>query len=75
MTTGTLLVGVQRIAVAAQGADADAIVRQLLFELVQFGFAVQHGQLAVWIARIVAGSEFHGVNIDALKLFQNIVEG
>jgi hypothetical protein len=38
-------------------------------------FVVQHGQLAVWIARIVAGSEFHGIDIDALEFLQNIVEG
>ena len=72
---GALLVGVQRVAVAAQGADGEAVVRQLPFEFVQFGFAVQHGQLAVWIARIIARSKLHRIDIDALEFFQNIVEG
>jgi len=67
---GALLIGVQGVAMAAQGADGNAVVRQLLLELIALGFVVQHGQLAVWIARIVACSEFHGIDIDALELFR-----
>ena len=64
---GALLIGVQRIAVAAQRADGEAVIRQLLLEFVQFGLAVQHGQLAVWIARVIACPEFHRIDIDALE--------
>ena len=59
---GARRVGMQRIAVAAQGADGEAVVFQDLLELGECGVVVQHGELAVRVAGIVAGAEFDGVD-------------
>jgi hypothetical protein len=70
-----LLIRVQRVAVAAQRADAEAAIRQFVFEFGQLGGIVQHGQLAVRIARIITGSEFDRIDMDALELLEDIVQG
>jgi hypothetical protein len=72
---GAIAVGVERIAVAGQRADAEAVVGQLLFEVVELGFVIEHGELAVRIARIIAGTEFHGIDVVAFQLLEHVLEG
>ena len=59
---GARRVGMQRIAVTAERADRDAVVFQDLLELGQGGVVVEHGELAMRVAGIIAGAEFDGVD-------------
>ena len=58
----------------AQGADGEALVVQFLLELLQFLLVLEHGELAMRIAGIVAGAQFNRVDVQALQLFENFVE-
>ena len=69
-----LLVGMQRIAVAAQRADAEAVIGQLLLEVVQFARVVEHREFAVGVARIVSGAQFHGIDVVALQFLENVFQ-
>ena len=64
----------QRIAVAAQRADGDAVVRQLLLELDQLAVVVEHRELAVRIAGIVAGAQFHRIHPQTLQFFDHPIQ-
>ena len=74
MFVGDRLVGMQRVAVARQRRNGEARVGDLAFEGLQLGRIVQHGQLGMGVARIIAGAEFHRVDIQRLELLQHGVE-
>ena len=64
-------IGMERVAVAAERADGDAAIGE---ELLKFGEGfgvVEHGELAVRVAGIIAGTEFDGVDVKGLKLVEN----
>ena len=45
----------QRIAVAAQGADGEAVIVELLLEFAQRRGVLEHRELAVRVAEVIAG--------------------
>ncbi len=61
----------QRIAVAAQGADGEALIVQLLLELFQLLLIVEHRQLAMRIAGIIASAQLNRVDVELLELLEN----
>jgi hypothetical protein len=63
-----VLIGMQRVAVAAQRADGEAVVVQLLLELLELALVLEHGELAVGAAGVVSGAEFHGVDLQSREL-------
>ena len=71
---GAVAIRMQRIAVAAQRADGETVIRQRLLERVERGAVVQHRQLAVRVAGIIARAQFHGGDVMRRKLFQNVAE-
>src|SRR5439155_13570702 len=71
---GNLLVGMQRVAVTAQRTDGEAVVGKLLLEVEQLRYFVQHRELAVRVAGIIARAQFDRIDIDALQFLQNVVE-
>lgn len=64
----------QRVAVAAQRADSETVIVQLLLEFVEFALAFQHRQFAVSIAWIVSSTELHSIDLVALQLLQNVFQ-
>jgi hypothetical protein len=56
----------KRVAVTAQGTDFKPVIVQDLLPLREFLLVVKHGQLAMRIARIVAGPEFDSVDVQGL---------
>ena len=64
----------QRIAVAAQRADAETVVVKLLLELVKLRLVVEHRQLAVRIARIVSCTQLDRIDVELLELFENFIQ-
>ena len=64
-------VRMQRVAVAAQRADPDAVIRQDLAKLAQLLRIVQHRELAVRVAGIVAGAELHRVDVQSFELVEH----
>ena len=64
----------QRVAVAAQRADGDAVVGEESLEPVELGRIVEHGQLAVRVAGIIAGTEFDGIDVQLLQLLEDFLE-
>ena len=71
---GARRIGVQRVAVAAQRADREAVIGELLLEFAELARVGQHGQLAVRIAGVVAGTQLHGIDIQALEFLENVFE-
>ena len=59
---------------ATQRTDGNAVISELLLEGVQLLRVVQHGQLAMRIARIITGAQFDGGNSVGLQLLQDIVQ-
>jgi len=53
---GVRPIRMQRIPVAAQCADGEPLIVELLFEFVELRPVIEHGELAVRIARIVPGA-------------------
>ena len=64
----------QRIAVRAERADRKAVVGEFLFEVLEPLSIVQHRQLAMRIARIVAGPELHGSDAHFLQFRNHAVQ-
>jgi hypothetical protein len=60
---------------AAQGADGYAVVFETLFEFFKRRSVIEHGQLAVRIAWIVAGAEFDGRNVEGFQFGDNRSKG
>ena len=65
----------QRIAVAAQGADGESVVGEFALEVLQLAFVLQHRELAVGVAGIIAGTEFHGIDVVAFQLLEYVFDG
>jgi hypothetical protein len=65
----------QRVAVAAQGTDGEAMIAELRLEIVELRLTVEHRKLAVRVAGIISGAEFHRIDIVALQLLQYIFQG
>src|ERR1017187_5132531 len=65
----------QRVAMTAQCADGEAVTGKLLAERFERGSVVEHGELAMRVSGIVAGTEFHGIDALGLQLLQYVVEG
>ena len=51
------------------------VIVQLLLELFQFFLVVQHRELAMRIARIIAGTQLDRVDIQLLQLFKDFIQG
>jgi hypothetical protein len=67
--------GVDRIAVAAEGADDEAAPRHRLFERSQLaGVGQQRGRLAVRIAWIRAAADLHGFDTGILQIIERLLE-
>ena len=64
----------QRVTVTTQGADGGAVVGQNFLKLGEGGGIFEHGELAVRIAGIVAGTEFYGVDMKRLEFLENRVQ-
>ena len=60
---GSLRIGMQGIAVAAERADGDVVVLQLPLELSQLSIALQHRQFAVSVTDIVSRGQFEMMNV------------
>jgi hypothetical protein len=71
MLRGAGGIGMERVAVAAKGADGDAVVGEDFAEFGESFGVVEHGELAVRVAGIVAGAEFNGVDVERLDLIEN----
>jgi hypothetical protein len=68
---GANRIGVERVAVAAKGADGDAAIGEELLEFGKGFGVVEHGELAVRVAGIIAGAEFDSVDVKGLELVEN----
>ncbi len=62
------------IPVRAERADRKSVVGQLLLEIVQRRFVRKHRQLAMRIARIIAGAQFDRRNVERAQLFEDFFE-
>src|ERR1035438_8381123 len=70
-----VLIRMQRVAVAAQGADGDSVVRQETLEILEITLVLQHGELAVGAAGVISGTEFHGIDLVAFQLLEDTLSG
>ena len=68
------LVGMQRVAMATQGADADALVVKFLLEVLKLRGLLQPLQLEMGIARVVAGSQLEGMDTQWFYLLDDFVQ-
>src|ERR1039457_7593819 len=64
----------QRVAVTTQRADGEAVICNFLAERFQRGSVVEHGELAMRVSGIVAGTEFHGIDALGLQLLQYVLK-
>ena len=64
-------VGMERVAVATQCADAESMVREDLLEVTQRRTVIEHGEFAMRIAHIVPGCQLNRIDIERRKLFKN----
>ena len=65
----------QRIAVATQRADGEAVVVERLLEFVERGVLLEQRELAVRIAGIVAGAEFNRGDAESFQFRDHVREG
>ncbi len=65
------LIGMQRVAMTTQGADADSVVGENLLELGEGRGIFEHREFAVRIAGIVSGGEFDGVDLERREFLEN----
>jgi hypothetical protein len=68
---GANRIGVERVAVAAKGADGDAAIGEELLEFSESFGVVEHRQLAMRVAGIIAGAEFDGVDVEGLEFVED----
>src|ERR1035438_2159128 len=59
---------------AAQRADREAVIGELLLEFTEFARVGKHAQLAMRIAGVVAGTQLHGIDIQAFEFLENVFE-
>ncbi len=64
-------VRMQRIAMAAQRADRDAMIGEDLAKFVECLRVVEHGELAMRVARIIACPQLDRVDVKSLELVEN----
>src|ERR1700677_2035084 len=64
-------IGMQRIAVAAQCADARAMVRNNFLEFRQGRGILEHRQFAMRIAGIVSCSQLDGIDMQGFQFLEN----
>ena len=69
---GERWIGMQRISVTAQRADGESAIFELELELAERMAIVEHRERAVRIARVVAGAQFHGVDIQAVQFIEDL---
>ncbi len=74
MEFGKLLVGMQRVPVAAQGADVNALFLELLFELLDLGRLAQPVELEVWVADVITCPQLNRSDPKRLNLLDNLVQ-
>ena len=60
----------QRIPVATQRADADSMIGQNLLEFGERRRILKHRELAMSIADIVSGGQFHRIDMKLCKFFR-----
>ena len=73
---GLLLVRVERVAVAGEGADLQSATCDLVEPRLLRGRVVHQGiQIAVGVARVAAGADFYGIAAGGLDVVQGLVEG
>ena len=61
----------ERVAVATERADGDAAIGEKLLEFGEGLGVVEHGELAVRVAGIIAGAEFDGVDVEGFELVED----
>ena len=59
---------------AAQGADREAVVRELLFKINQLVRMLEHRQFAMRIARIIACAEFDRADVERGQFFEDLLQ-
>ena len=74
MSLRDVAVGMQRVSVAAQRADGEAVVVQLLLEFLERRRVFEHRELAVRIAGIVARTKFNRRDAEAFSFRDYIVQ-
>ena len=70
-----LRIGVERVAVATQGADGEAVSVERLAEIRKRPGVLQHREFAVGVAGVVARSQLNRINTMALELVQDLFQG
>ena len=72
---GDLLVGMDGVAVTAQRADNQTMIRYELLEPVQFFVIVQQDiRFAVGCTRVISSTEFNGVQPGVLDILQSLFQ-
>ena len=67
-------VGMQRIAMRAERADCESGIIQLGSEVLKLLRVIEHGELTVMIAGIVAGAQFQSLDSNRAELFEGIFQ-
>src|ERR1019366_5513075 len=55
--------------------DRDSVVGEQALEIVELALVLQHGELAVGAAGVISGTEFHGIDVIAFHLLENVFSG
>src|SRR5581483_8245632 len=74
MLTGEILVGMQRIPVATQGADAESVIVEEFLEAAQSRTVLDHGKLAMRVADIISGGEFDGMDVQFRQFVEHLIK-
>jgi hypothetical protein len=61
--------------VATEGTDRDSVIRQEALKIVKLGLILEHGELTVGAARVIPGTEFHGIDVVAFQLLEDVLSG
>src|ERR1019366_6314071 len=69
-----LLVGMERVAMGAQGADGDALVLELLLELLDLGGLAEQIKLQVRVTRIITGPQLNRADAEGLDLLDHLIQ-
>src|ERR1700733_11248617 len=68
---GERRIGMQRISMTAQRTDRKTAVFELELELTQRSAIAEHRQRTVRVARVIAGAQFHSVDVQALQSLED----
>ena len=69
-----LLVGMERVAVGAQGAYGDALVLELLLELLDLGGLPEQIKLQVRVTGIITGPQLNRADAERLDLLDDLIQ-